>query len=84
MNVFFPENDAEKAVKVAPQTAEPFTASKRDPKPAGAAKQREGGDFLKAKNSFHTVKDDPHVTATKDDIGGLHFERAHPGDKRLG
>lgn len=82
--MFFPENDSEKAVKAASQMAVPSTASRRDPKPADAVKRREGGDFLKAKSNFHPVKKDPHVIVTKDDIGGLHFERAHPGDKRLG
>lgn len=82
--MFFPENDAEKAVKTAARAAVPSTASKGDPKPAGAVKHRDGGDFLTAKSNFHPVKNDPHVTGMKDDIGGLHFERAHPGDKRLG
>lgn len=84
VNVFFPENEAEKVVKAAPKTAVPFTASKRDPKPTSAVKQRDGGDFLKAKNNLHPVRNDPRITDTKLDIGGLHFERAQPGDKRLG
>lgn len=80
VKVFFPENDVEKTVKAA--TA---AASKKDPKPsADAVRQREEGDVLKAKSNFHPVKNDPHFTVTKDDIDGLHFERAHPGDKRLG
>lgn len=84
VNVFFPENDAEKAAKTAAQSAVQTIAGKRDRKPAGAEKQRAGGDFSKARSNFHPVKNDPHVTVTKEDIDGLHFERAHPGDKRLG
>lgn len=84
MNVFFPENDAEKAAKTSSQSAVQTIAGKRDRKTAGAEKQRAGGDFLKARSNFHPVKNDPHVTVTKEDIDGLHFERAHPGDKRLG
>lgn len=84
MNVFFPESDAEKAVKTAPQAAVPFKASKTDPKPGGAAKQRDGGDFLRVKSNIQPVRNDPHIPVTKDDVSGLHFERALPGDKRLG
>lgn len=84
MDVVFPENDAEKAAKTAAQSAVQTIAGKGDRKPAGAEKQRAGGDFLKARGNFHPVKNYPHVTVTKDDIDGLHFERALPGDKRLG
>lgn len=82
--MFFPENDAEKVVKTAAQSAVQTTASKRELKPAGAVKQVAGGDFLEARSNFLPVKNEPRVTVTKDAVDGLRFERAHPGDKRLG
>lgn len=87
MNVLFPENDAQKMVKTAPtaQTAAQTTASRRDLKSADGIKPRGGGDFSKAKSKAPPLIKDPHVTAaTKGDIDGLYFERALPGDKRLG
>lgn len=82
--MFLPEIDAEGAAKTAPRAAGPSAARKSDPKPAGAVKRGDGGDFSRARSNFDPAGNDPRGTVTKDDIGGLCFDRAHPGDKRLG
>lgn len=86
MTVLFPESEAEKVFKTAPpsQTPAQNVKSKRDVKPAASMKQCADGDSVKAKSKFHSLENDPYFTAMEGDSNGLRFERAYPGDKRLG
>lgn len=89
VKVLFPENEAEfksGVFKTAPpsQTAAQNVKSKRDVKPAASVKQCAEGNSVKAKSKFHSLENDPSFTATGGDSDGLRFERAYPGDKRLG
>lgn len=86
VTVLFPESEAEKVFKTAPpsQTPAQNVKSKRDVKPAASMKQCADGDSVKAKRKFHSLENDPYFTAMEGDSNGLRFERAYPGDKRLG
>lgn len=86
VKVLFPENEAEKVFKTAPpsQTTAQNVKSKRDIRPAASVKQCAEGDSGKAKSKFHSLENGPSFTAMEGDIDGLRFERAYPGDKRLG
>ncbi|XP_031729331.1 rRNA methyltransferase 3A, mitochondrial [Anarrhichthys ocellatus] len=81
VRVLMPENETHKVIKPRPQ-----------PQPAGRDVQRQKvgkvtatvkhpeEDFVKASNVHSTIR---HAVV-KDQVDGLSFERASPGDKRLG
>lgn len=81
VRVSFPENETDKVIKTTPQ---PQPESERDVKLAATTRRHAESDFVKARSNMHSAMKDLHVTVTKDEIDGLRFERAFPGDKRLG
>ncbi|KAM7399134.1 hypothetical protein PAMP_018424 [Pampus punctatissimus] len=89
VRVLFPENETDKVLKQ-PEPAEQSTKrQKKESKvtSAAAAKAAEDpgeSDLVRARSRVQTPLKHAHVVATKDQIDGLRFERAFPGDKRLG
>lgn len=82
VRVIVPESEPDKVPKESPQSqpGEQNIKSKTDGKPAAHTRRAAENDLGTAKNNVKAV----HVTATKDQIDGLRYERALPGDKRLG
>lgn len=76
VKVLFQEKEAEKIPKTRPSAA--VQKEKEVKVTSRAQHQRAESDFLKA-----TSIKFPYVDASKDQIDGLRFERAFPGDKRL-
>ncbi|XP_034723084.1 rRNA methyltransferase 3A, mitochondrial [Etheostoma cragini] len=71
VRVLLPENGTDKVLKPAGLNA---PALIRHP---------EERDFVNARDNVQSSTKHAHVTAAKDHIDGLRFERAFPGDKRL-
>lgn len=86
VRVLFPENETDKVLKASPH-AQPAVQNVKSERGVNfAAKTRRDAEsvFAKERSNMHSSVKDPHVTVTKDQIDGLRFERAFPGDKRLG
>ncbi|XP_033953116.1 rRNA methyltransferase 3A, mitochondrial [Pseudochaenichthys georgianus] len=83
VRVLFPENEADKVIKPRPQPAGRDVHREKGQKVKAAIKHPEE-DFVKARSNVQATTTHAHVTGTKDHIDGLRFERAFPGDKRLG
>ncbi|XP_035535917.1 rRNA methyltransferase 3A, mitochondrial [Morone saxatilis] len=76
VKVLFPDNQADKTIKPRPQSQK--EANNNNP---AAARRLEERDFVKATSNVQSAG--KHVSAAKDQVDGLRFERAFPGDKRL-
>ncbi|XP_044059047.1 rRNA methyltransferase 3A, mitochondrial [Siniperca chuatsi] len=85
VRVLFPENETDKVLKPPPQSQSGGQHVKRDKEAKVTATSRhlEENDFVKARSNVQSTIKHAHVTVTKDQIDGLRFERAFPGDKRL-
>ncbi len=85
VKVLFPENETDKVPKPTPQTqpAEYNIKREREAKVTATTRHHEASDFVKTKTNVHSATVDTHVIVKKDQIDGLRFERAFPGDKRL-
>lgn len=85
VRVLFPESDTGKVVKTTPQPQAAERNVKREKKKVEeasfAAEQPEQSGFVKAKSNEQSAT--RRAAAIKDQIDGLRFERAFPGDKRL-
>lgn len=82
VRVMVPENETDKLLKATPESR-PLVhnvKNKRTEKPTATAES----DFVKSRTSVHPDGKDVYFSVTKDQIDGLRFERAFPGDKRLG
>ncbi|XP_042343100.1 rRNA methyltransferase 3A, mitochondrial [Plectropomus leopardus] len=77
VRVLFPDNETDKVLK--PQPAGP-NVKKKEEKVTASIKHPEERDAVKVKNDAQSVT--KHAV-TKDQIDGVRFERAFPGDKRL-
>lgn len=82
VRVIVPETEPDKVPKEASQSQPrgQNIPSRTDGKPAAHERRAAEKDVATAKNNGKPV----HVTVTKDQIDGLRYERALPGDKRLG
>lgn len=82
IRVIVPESEPDKVPKETPQykPGGQSVKSKTDVKPAAHTRRAAENDFVTAKTNLK----DTHVSVTKDQIDGLRYERALPGDKRLG
>lgn len=82
VRVIVAETEPDKVPKEPPQSQArgQNIPSRTDGKPAAHARRAAENDVVTAKNNVKAV----HVTVTKDQIDGLRYERALPGDKRLG
>lgn len=82
VRVLVPENETDKLLKGTSESR-PLVhnvKNKRAEKPTATAES----DFVKSRTSDHPDGKDVHFSVMKDQIDGLRFERAFPGDKRLG
>lgn len=86
VKVLFPENETDKVLKASPHSQPAVRSQKgeRDVNLAAKTRRDAESDFIKEKSKMHSLVKDPRVTANKDHTDGLRFERAFPGDKRLG
>lgn len=82
VRVIVPESEQDKVPKETPQShpGRQNIKSKTHVKAAADKRCSTENDVVTAKNNVKAV----HVTFTKDQIDGLRYERALPGDKRLG
>lgn len=82
VRVIIPESEPDKVPKETPhsQPGGQNIKSKMDVKPVAHTRRAAENDVVTAKNNVKAV----HVTVTKDQIDGLRYDRALPGDKRLG
>ncbi|XP_070762530.1 rRNA methyltransferase 3A, mitochondrial [Enoplosus armatus] len=84
VRVLFPENETDKVVKPKQQPQPTSQDAKRQKEAkVTATRHLEESDFAKARSNVQSATKHAHVTVTKDQIDGLRFERAFPGDKRL-
>ena len=86
VRVLFPENETGKVLKPTPQSepAEQITRRReRDAKVTSTPRHHDESDFVRARTHVRSAVKDAPVTVTRDQIDGLRFERAFPGDKRL-
>nr|XP_020476362.1 rRNA methyltransferase 3, mitochondrial [Monopterus albus] len=86
VRVLFSDTETGKVVKAPPTQGRPAEQDVRkkgkEVKVTSTAKHDEESGFIKAKSNVRSTTQHAHVV-TKDQIDGLHFERAFPGDKRL-
>lgn len=82
VRVICPESEPNKVPKEIPRSNPrgQNVKSKTDVKPVAQTRCAPENDFVSANSAAKNV----HFTVTKDQIDGLHYERASPGDKRLG
>lgn len=86
VRVLFPDSEPDKVPKTTPQS-QPVVQNfknKKDVKHEAPLRHHAESEFVKARSHVTSSINDPHVTDRKDEIDGLRFERAFPGDKRLG
>lgn len=88
VRVVFPDNEADTAEKARPQPRTSEQHVKRDKKEDAkvtqtAAEHLEESGSVKTKSNAQSAVKHTHVFVTKDQVDGLRFERAFPGDKRL-
>ncbi len=85
VRVLLPDNETDKVLKPTPQSQPAGLNVKREKeaKVTGTSRHREESDLVKARTNVHSVLKNTDVTVRKDQIDGLRFERAFPGDKRL-
>lgn len=86
VRVLFPDSEPDKVLRTTPQS-QPVVQTfknKKDVKHEAPLRRHTESEFVKARSHVTSSISDPHVTDRKDEIDGLHFERALPGDKRLG
>ncbi|XP_022615507.1 rRNA methyltransferase 3, mitochondrial [Seriola dumerili] len=87
VRVLFPDDEAGTVVKTGPQSLTAKQHVKREKKEAGvtssAAEHLEESGSVKARSNVQSAEKHAHLSATKDRVDGLRFERAFPGDKRL-
>lgn len=55
----------------------------REAKVTAKTRHQEESDFVKTRSNVKSAVKDAHVIGIKDQVDGLRFERAFPGDKRL-
>lgn len=79
VTVILPESEPNKVPKETPRPnpSGQNVKSKTDVKPAAQTRRAPEKDFVSANSAAN-------LTVTKDQIDGLRYERASPGDKRLG
>lgn len=82
VRVIVPEGEPGKVSKETPQSQPggQNIRSKTDVKAAAQTRRVAENDVITARNTVKAV----HVTVTKEQIDDLRYERALPGDKRLG
>ncbi|XP_039986754.1 rRNA methyltransferase 3A, mitochondrial [Xiphias gladius] len=88
VRVLFPDNDADTEVQARPRPRTPEQHVKRERKEkeakvTSAAEHLEESGSVRARASEQSAPKHAHASATKDQVEGLRFERAFPGDKRL-
>ncbi|XP_040901494.1 rRNA methyltransferase 3A, mitochondrial [Toxotes jaculatrix] len=88
VKVLFPDVETDTAVKTRPQSRTPEQHVKRGRKeeakvPSAAEHLAESGS-VKARSNEQPAMKHAHLSFAKDQVDGLRFERAFPGDKRLG
>nr|XP_046245435.1 rRNA methyltransferase 3A, mitochondrial [Scatophagus argus] len=85
VKVLFPDDEPDKVLKPTPQSqpAVPKVKKEREVKVTSSARRHEESDFVKARNNVQSATKSAEATVTNDQIDGLRFERAFPGDKRL-
>ncbi|KAK5868823.1 hypothetical protein PBY51_009800 [Eleginops maclovinus] len=82
VRVLFPGNETDQDLKPRPAAGRDVSREKEQ-KVKTAIKHPEV-DFVKARSNVQATTKHAQVISTKDHIDGLRFERAFPGDKRLG
>ncbi|XP_030008757.1 rRNA methyltransferase 3A, mitochondrial [Sphaeramia orbicularis] len=84
VKVLFPEDEASKIPKQPmPEPVKPNVKREKKAIVTSAAKHPEESVVFKARSSAQEATKPVHLTFTKDEIDGIRFERAYPGDKRL-
>uniref|UniRef100_A0A3B5BG59 Mitochondrial rRNA methyltransferase 3 n=1 Tax=Stegastes partitus TaxID=144197 RepID=A0A3B5BG59_9TELE len=85
VKVLFPENEKGKVLRPPPQSedAEPSVQRRKEAKVTSTREHPGETDFVKTRSNVLSDVTHAHVGVTKDQVDGLRFERAFPGDKRL-
>jgi len=86
VQVLFPENETGKVAKPPPeshQAAKQHVKKQRDTEVTSALDHAEQSGPVKTRRDVQSTVKHPQVTFTKDQVDGLRFEKAVPGDKRL-
>ncbi|XP_029922983.1 rRNA methyltransferase 3A, mitochondrial [Myripristis murdjan] len=85
VKVLFPDRNTEKNARPPePHTSDPGIKRERGPKITSvSSKKADDSVTTKSSRDFRSALEHPNVTASKDKLGDLRYERAFPGDKRL-
>ncbi|XP_072247794.1 rRNA methyltransferase 3A, mitochondrial [Leuresthes tenuis] len=87
VQVLFPENETSKVAKPPPESHQPaakqHVKKQRETEVTSALDHAEQSGPVKTRRDVQSTVKHPQVTFTKDQVDGLCFEKAFPGDKRL-
>lgn len=86
VNVLYPDSKSDNVLKATPpsQPVVKNVKNTKDVKHEAPTRGHAESEFVKARSDVASSINDPYVPNRKDEIDELRFERASPGDKRLG